>query len=287
MRVKLWGDRGSIPVPGNDTKKYGGNTASLEVEFDADHRFFIDAGTGIRDLGNQLVKEGYDKEINLFISHTHWDHIIGFPFFTPIYFPGKKINIYGPVHYEKRLQDIFAILMDYSYFPISAAQLSAEVKYIDLKETSFELNGVKITTKYLNHPVLNLGYRFEYEGKVFVYTGDHEKYYNVFGDNLPEEEAEDLSETIQIQNDSVVEFVNGADIFVADTTYTDEEYTVHIGWGHSSVGQTIELCKNANVKLGILTHHDPAHSDALVDELAEKYESDSIKFAVEKKDYYA
>lgn len=286
MRVRIWGCRGSIPVPGPETQKYGGNTACIELEFDSSRRFFIDAGTGIRNLGNELLKQGFVDEINLFISHTHWDHIIGFPFFTPIYLAKTKLRIYGPVHYEKNLKDVFSILMDYSYFPISAAQLAADVEYIDLREQTIELNDVKITTKYLNHPVLNLGYRFEYNGEVFVYTGDHEPYYNVFGTNLSEEELDEIEETVKIQNAGVVEFVKNADIFVADATYTDEEYESHRGWGHSSISHIVELSQQANVKHTIFTHHDPTHSDEFIDNLAKRFADTTFEFAVEKNEYF-
>lgn len=285
MEVKIWGDRGSIPVPGSGTVKYGGDTACIELRFDSARRFFLDAGTGIRNLGNQLLKERFTDNINLFISHTHWDHIIGFPFFAPIYLKQTKLNIYGPVHYEKKLKDVLAILMDYSYFPISAAQLSADVKYFDLHEETFNIQGVKITTKYLNHPVLNLGYRFEYQGKIFVYTGDHEKYYNVFGQGLDESELEDMDETVANQNESVIEFVKDADLLIADTTFTDDEYETHKGWGHSSVSQTIELSKSAGVKFTLFTHHAPEHSDDLLDKLSDKFCNSAFRFAVENNEY--
>jgi len=186
MKIKFWGVRGSIPCPGPNTVKYGGNTSCLEIWFeDIERLIIIDAGSGIRELGNdimtrEMVKSGIRTEILL--THTHWDHIMGFPFFTPIYIPGAKLKVFGPVTYENEtLEETVGGQLTYRYFPVRQAELAAEIEYISLKEEKLDLgDGINLITKYLNHPVMCLGYRFEYKGKIFCTAYDTEPFQNVF-----------------------------------------------------------------------------------------------------------
>ena len=186
MTVKFWGVRGSIPCPGPTTVDYGGNTACLELRFgDEERLIIIDAGSGIRSLGNYLMQHDLPKgpiDTSIFITHTHWDHIMGFPFFTPIFIPGSSITIYGPVTYEDEgLDRIIGDQLTYRYFPVKHSELAAKIKYVALKESTMDLgDGIKVTTKYLNHPILCLGYRFEYEGRVFCTVYDTEPFRNLF-----------------------------------------------------------------------------------------------------------
>lgn len=259
MKLRFWGVRGSIPTPGPDTAHFGGNTSCLQFWSDGEPVIILDAGTGIRGLGMELVKKFPDnKEIHLFFSHTHWDHIQGLPFFAPLYIPGYKIKIYGPVHYEKSLEEILERQMEYTYFPVRVAELQAEVSYRELKEEEFVLGGYKVKSRYLNHPVLCLGYRFEKNGKAFVYCTDHEPYYNFLNDDETEGE---MNEIVEEQNNRLVEFVRGADLLVMDTQYTEKEYPSHIGWGHSSTKHTLEVVKRGEVKRYALFHHDPDRTD--------------------------
>jgi hypothetical protein len=173
INVRLWGVRGSIPCPGPSTVRYGGNTACLELRFGEEERLvIIDAGSGIRQLGDHLMKNDLPKgpiRTKIFLSHTHWDHIMGFPFFTPIFIPGSELEIYGPVTYEDEgLDRIIGDQLRYRYFPVKHSELAAKISYHPMKERSMDLGeGLWVTTKYLNHPILCLGYRFEYKGKVF------------------------------------------------------------------------------------------------------------------------
>ena len=265
MKIRFWGIRGSIPTPGPDTAEYGGNTSCLQLWSDGDGdepMIILDAGTGIRGLGMDLLKNFPNhKDIHLFFSHTHWDHIQGLPFFAPLYIPGYKISVYGPVHYEKSLEEILDRQMEYTYFPVRVAELQAKIKYRELKEEEFELGGYKVISKYLNHPVLCLGYRFQKDGKTFVYITDHEPYYNFLEADDAESDNE-TNEIVQEQNNLLVEFVRGADLAVIDTQYTEEEYPSRIGWGHSSTKHTLDIVKRAGVKRYALTHLDPDRKDS-------------------------
>ena len=186
MRVKFWGVRGSIPCPGPQTVKYGGNTVCLELQLpDSDRRIIIDAGSGLRGLGDQLLSNGNGQRpvrADLLLTHTHLDHILGMPFFSPIYIPGTRMRIYGPVTCEEEsLETVLGGQLSYRYFPVRQAELSAQIEYIDLKEGIFDLGeGIRVATKYLNHPLLCFGYRIECNGHVFCTAYDTEPFYNFF-----------------------------------------------------------------------------------------------------------
>jgi phosphoribosyl 1,2-cyclic phosphodiesterase len=271
MKVRFWGVRGSIACPGPQTAKFGGNTSCYEVEDSQGNIFVFDAGTGIRELGNSLVKRGA-KTINLFISHTHWDHIQGFPFFIPSYIPGATINIYGPTHFEKSLRSIMDLQMDYAYFPVSRQQLNAQINFFDLKEEEITIGNTKISTKYSNHPVTALCYRLEENGKSFAYSGDFEPYYNVLDDSGAEAKEddddeddfdfddEDMDDIVEERNRAHEEFCS-VDLLVHDAQYTKKEYPNFKGWGHSSMEYVLDMARTQKVKQLILTHHDPNRTD--------------------------
>ena len=288
FKIKFWGVRGSIPVPGPNTSKYGGNTLCIQIITDLGYQIIIDSGTGIRCLGNYLLKEDqFAKPLNihLFFTHTHWDHINGFPFFAPIYVPKTIINMYAPIVYDE--EGIARMVKDqftYRYFPVSLDEISAELVYNDIKE-SFEDSandivlpgGMVVKTKYLNHPVACLGYRFEYEGKVFCTCYDHEPYANLFvGD--PENEIYG-QEVANDQNDKILEFFKDADLLVHDTQYTEKEYKSRVGWGHSTYKHTISQAMRARVKKLALFHYNPEREDVEIDyfnELVKKFRSIEI-----------
>lgn len=259
MNLTFWGVRGSIPAPGPDTAYFGGNTSCLQLMDDNSPVIVLDAGTGIRKLGIDLARNHKSKkEIHLFFSHTHWDHIQGLPFFAPLLIPGYTVHIYGPVHYEKSLEEILDRQMEYTYFPVRVAELQAKIHYHELKEESINIGGYAIRTKYLNHPVLCLGYRFEKAGKVVVYCTDHEPYYNFLGE---EESEEEMNQIIAEQNGRLVDFIRGADLLVMDTQYTEAEYPSHVGWGHSSTAHNLDLVAKSGIKRYALFHHDPDRKD--------------------------
>ena len=276
MLIKFWGVRGSIPCPGTNTVRYGGNTACIEVCFpDINRRIIIDAGSGIRELGNELMKE-LPVDTDILLTHTHWDHIMGFPFFVPAYIPGTRIRVYGPVTYEEdTLEKVVGGQMTYRYFPIREAELSAEIDYISLQEEETDLgDGIIVKTRYLNHPVLCLAYRIEYQGKVFCTAYDTETYNNVFitdpdDPDYDQDMAEEGDLIASEQNALIEEFYQGADLLVHDSQYTREEYEKqYIGWGHSYIEYACQAAQQQQVKNLALFHHDPLRSDDQLDELS-------------------
>lgn len=276
MKVKFWGVRGSIPTPGPSTVKYGGNTTCMQLVGEEENKIdgqivILDAGSGIRELGMELMKLPKPLKIKLLITHTHMDHINGFPFFIPAFIPGTVIDIYGPLHYEKRLEEIFAGQMDYSYFPISTAQLAAVLNYHELNEGEFDLGNLHVRTHYMNHPVLTLGYRITDGKKTFIFTGDHEPYFDfisgVEDGTLEAGDVEDVKAIVDQQNSRLIDFFNNADILVCDAAYTPEEYLTHKGWGHSSTDHAVDWAVKAAVKKLILFHHEPVHNDEKLDSM--------------------
>jgi len=283
--LRFWGVRGSIPCPGPSTVKYGGNTTCLELRFgEREQLIIIDAGSGIRPLGDYLMKNDFPKgpiQTDILISHTHWDHIMGFPFFTPIYIKSSNINVYGPVTYEEdTLDKIIGDQLRYRYFPVRQEELAATIRYHQLRETSFLLGEeVFVTTKYLNHPILCLGYRFEYKGKVLCTAYDTEPFRNVFPTDPSHPEydpvaAEEGELAAKEETEKFLRFIQGADLLVHDTQYTLEEYKASkVGWGHSTFEHAINSAHKAGVKKLLLFHHDPLRTDEQLDALAEKYRS--------------
>ncbi len=283
MKIKFWGVRGAIPCPGPHTTKYGGNTPCLEVRFiEANRLIIIDAGTGIRELGNSLVANELHKgpiKTQIFLTHTHWDHIIGFPFFTPIYLRETKLTVYGPfTHEDDNLENVVGGQLKYRYFPVRRAELCSEIEYVDLKEERLDIgDGIMVTSKFLNHPLYCMGYRFEYRGKVFCTAFDTEPYRNVFC-NDPDDPSYDESmamegeQVAREENQRLEDFFSGADLLIHDAQYTQDEYeSSKLGWGHSSVEYAIAAARRANVRRLALFHHEPVRTDSELDELSKKY----------------
>jgi phosphoribosyl 1,2-cyclic phosphodiesterase len=265
LSFTFWGVRGSIPVPGPTTIRYGGNTACIEVRSDRDDWVIFDAGTGIRVLGESLdLSKKYD--VNILISHPHWDHISGFPFFTPIYIPGNRLTIYGPSTNDLSIEEIFSDQMQYTFFPVRTAELVADITYHELTEEQFTLGNFTIDTIKLNHPVDCLGYRLTYDDTVFVYLGDNEPYYNIYGDG-----DEDVEAMVQTMNRRLIDFVRGADVLVADSQYTTAEYQNKRGWGHSTTHHLINMSIRAGVSSVFFFHHDPQRTDDDLDRIVQHY----------------
>jgi len=288
MEVKFWGVRGSIPCPGAHTIKYGGNTSCIELRFDDLGRIIIiDAGTGIRELGDHLATRKYcgtPLTAEIFLTHTHWDHIQGFPFFAPLYDAGTKFTIYGPATFEdKNLEEAMAGQLTYRHFPVRLAELTCELEYVDLKEGCLDLgDGITLKTKLLNHPTLCLGYRFEYNGKVLCTAYDTEPYQNLFSadadsPHYDEFAIEEGDRAAREGNRGLLEFCSGADLMIHDAQYSQDEYNASkTGWGHTSFEQAIAHGKEAGIKHLALFHHDPKRTDEELDGLSEKYCHPSI-----------
>jgi phosphoribosyl 1,2-cyclic phosphodiesterase len=283
MKVRFWGVRGSIPCPGRETVKYGGNTACLELRFEGLERLvIIDAGSGIRELGRRVlqhdVKRGMHR-MEVFLTHTHLDHILGFPFFGPLYRPETMLKIYGPItHEDDTLEKVLGGQLTYRYFPVRLQELAASMEFIGLRESRLDLgNGIKVTAKYLNHPLLCLGYRFEYNDRVFCAVYDTEPFRNLF---CTDPDADSYDETVsqagelaaREENRRMEEFFEGADLLVHDAQYTQEEYeSLAVGWGHTSIEHAINAAQRSGVKRLALFHHDPLRADVDLDRFNEKY----------------
>jgi phosphoribosyl 1,2-cyclic phosphodiesterase len=269
MKLKFWGVRGSIACPGPDTAKFGGNTSCLQV-IGGSEIVVMDAGTGIRKLGEQITALKKPVRVHLLLSHTHWDHIQGFPFFTPIYFPGNELFVYGPRALEKSLEEALMFQMQYSYFPVRGVELAAKVKFTELGEETFSIGDIQVQTKTMNHPIRVLAYKVTHKGASAIYTGDNEPYYDVLADHRgagAETGIHRREEFIDECNQRVVDFCKGVDLLVADSQYTDEEYAKKRGWGHSSIGQVVSLAQAAGVKTLALFHHEPTHDDETLAEI--------------------
>jgi ribonuclease BN (tRNA processing enzyme) len=259
---------------------FGGNTSCLEIRAD-ERLIIIDLGTGIKPLGDWLMAHELQKgpiDSDVFISHTHWDHIMGFPMFTPIFVPTTKLRIYGPVSYEDdTLESILGAQLSYRYWPVRLSELAAKIEYSQIKETTLDLGrGLKVSTKYLNHPILCLGYRFEYQGKSIVTAYDTEPFRNVFptdpeNPSYDEEAAREGEVVAREENEKLLRFFRGADVLIHDCQYTAREYITKLGWGHSSYENAINAAHKAGVGKLVFFHHDPNRTDQKLQELETYY----------------
>ena len=266
MEVRFWGTRGSIPTPGPHTVRFGGNTSCVEVRTAEGHIFIFDCGTGARPLGEALMAPPVAPvSASILFSHTHWDHIQGFPFFAPAFEPRNTIAVYGPEGGRRSLHDTLARQMELSYFPVELSQLPATLSYTDLGEGAHTIGGARIVAQYLNHPAVTLGYRVEADGAAVVYACDHEP----FGGALWRTDAvPGPVESILHEGDRRhAHFLADADLVIHDAQYTPEEYRWRKSWGHSTFEYVVELACTAGVKRLALTHHDPSHDDAVVAEI--------------------
>ena len=266
MEVRFWGTRGSIPTPGSHTVRFGGNTSCVEVRTAEGHIFIFDCGTGARPLGEALMAPPVAPvSASILFSHTHWDHIQGFPFFAPAFEPRNTIAVYGPEGGRRSLHDTLARQMELSYFPVELSQLPATLSYTDLGEGAHTIGGARIVAQYLNHPAVTLGYRVEADGAAVVYACDHEP----FGGALWRTDAAPgpLESILHEGDRRHAHFLADADLVIHDAQYTPEEYRWRKSWGHSTFEYVVELACTAGVKRLALTHHDPSHDDAVVAEI--------------------
>ena len=266
LRVKFWGTRGSIATPGPSTVRYGGNTSCTEVRF-GDHILALDAGTGLREFGNSLMEEFGTRPIraHLFVGHTHWDHIQGFPFFRPAYVKGNTLSIYSMRGAGKPLEKVFRGQMDVDYFPVVLTDMQARLKFIELRKP-VQIGPMTIRFHYLNHPGIAVGFRIEAGGQSVVYTSDHEPFHRVKPGAQSEKEER-----------KVTEFAQGADLWIREAQYTEEEYVVKKGWGHSTFDDAMLSAAEAKVKRLSVFHHDPLHDDVFLDGIVEGLQARALQ----------
>ena len=259
MHVRFWGTRGSLPKSGPGTIRYGGNTSCVEVRSDRGTLVMIDCGSGAHAFGQELMKTDPKlKRGHMLISHTHWDHIQGFPFFTPLFIPGMTWDIYGPKGLGASLHEALSEQMQYTYFPIGIEKLGAKIRFHELGEGSFEIDDIVVRTHYLNHPGLALAYRLEADGNAVVYSCDHEPNCR----SLAAGEGQ-----ITGSDHDHAEFMAESDLVIHDAQYSPEEYDQKIGWGHSTPEYATRICQYADVARLAVTHHDPVRVDDDIDRM--------------------
>lgn len=274
--LKLWGVRGSLPMPGAATVRYGGNTSCVEVRADGEI-IVLDAGTGIHALGLALEKEFGPRSIKLtlLITHTHWDHIQGLPFFSPAYNRKNMIRVLGYEGARAGLGSILAGQMETPFFPVSLRELPSHLAIEELKEMEFQIGKVKVRSIFANHPGICAGYRLFTSGGSIAYMPDNEPYEPLkmqlaAQDGINGEDARKFAAT---ERGKMVEFLRGCDVVILDAQYTDDEYQQHVGWGHSSLSSVVTLALDADARRLVLFHHDPAHDDETMDQIVEQARS--------------
>jgi len=256
--LRFWGTRGSIATPGAETARFGGNTTCVEMVV-GDERLIFDAGTGIRDLGNHMVKERPDGgHASLFFSHTHWDHIQGFPFFGPAYHPGFSLHIYGNAASRANVRDLLDAQMQQAYFPVPFEALQGRIDFLEIEETGHQIGDAIVRTMPGIHPGGVTIYRVDYNGASAVFCTDNEIDLMLLAGGV------DKPREGRIFPEELLRFLNGVDVIVIDCQYTDELYKLRRNWGHPSVGTVVALAAQAQIGRVFLTHHDPSHDDETI-----------------------
>ncbi|MCX5781874.1 MAG: MBL fold metallo-hydrolase [Elusimicrobia bacterium] len=253
MKIKFWGTRGSIPVPDKKMFRYGGNTTCVEVTI-GDRTIIIDSGTGIINLGKKLVKEK-KRDLDIFITHSHWDHIHGFPFFLPAYTSKTRINVFGHTDSYEHFKTILTNQMSYEYFPVRFGDLKAEISFLDTRQVNLGNHSHRMSFIRANHPAYTMGIKIEENEKSFVFITDNELY----------------ADKQLTSKDKFVEFCYGADYLVLDAQFTDKEYKKTKNWGHSTFEQAFALAKLSKAKNLVFFHHDPNRTDKGLRKIESKF----------------
>ncbi|MBK6294027.1 MAG: MBL fold metallo-hydrolase [Rhodoferax sp.] len=265
MKIKFWGVRGSIASPGPATVRYGGNTTCIEIRTDNNELIILDAGTGIFPLSQTLLAE-LPVQANVFISHSHWDHIQGLPFFIPNFIPGNTLRLHGafdPVS-GKGVEQVMAVQLQYSYFPVREAEMKARIEYVTLSpEQRLQVGSATVTPYLMNHPVIDFGYRIDCGDKAVFFTGDHEPPYNIYepGDEAHGEYQGFVDEKLA----TIHKAMQGVDVLIADSSYTQAEYAAKRGWGHGTFDTSIQSALKVGAKVLFCTHHEPTRGDAALE----------------------
>jgi phosphoribosyl 1,2-cyclic phosphodiesterase len=254
MKIRFWGTRGSVASPGRETVHYGGNTTCVEVRLEDGSVLILDAGTGIRKLGNALIEEFEQVELWLFVTHTHWDHIQGFPFFRPAFLKATKVHIAGCPSAGKHVGEVLTGQMESAYFPVSFVDLTAEFDFVECPDASWEFGSVRLEGFPLRHPGGGFGVKIVSGGSTCVFLTDNE---------LARPGAD------QGINERVAEFAREANLLIHDAQYRAEDFPRHLGWGHSCYEDVVRVAVQADVQRLLLTHHDPDRTDDQIDSIVE------------------
>lgn len=254
--VKLWGTRGSIPVCGSRYAQHGGNTTCFEFSTGRE-RIMFDAGSGLREAGQSFMAGG-PCHIHLFITHTHWDHIQGFPFFVPIYMPGFEITVYGERGFGKNIESLLCGQMDRDYFPIQREDLRAKINFVFLDDNPVRIGDVSVTREFTQHPGATVCFKVEHDGWKVAFVPDNEFLQGYTGS--PSGLSRDSD--IVVPYEPIVQFLDGVDLLIHEAQYLPADYPKRIGWGHSNLATACSLTKIIGAKKWIVVHHDPDHDDS-------------------------
>ena len=268
MKFRFWGVRGSIPSPGPRTVRYGGNTTCIEVRSDDGTLIVLDAGTGLYALAQDLVARRAGAQVpapidaNIFITHSHWDHIHGLPFFLPLFVKGTRVCLHGAhdPHTGKGIEHVMAVQLQNSYFPVGEERMNAAIAYRTLAfGVPHAVGDAVIDNVVMNHPVTNLGYRVSCKGKSLFFTGDHEPFFNPHPPGTPESAA--AQREIARRQDEIARAIAGVDALIVDCSYSREDYPSKAGWGHGTFDAAIEMALRVGARALYCTHHEPTRSD--------------------------
>ncbi|MFC1586234.1 MBL fold metallo-hydrolase [Fibrobacterota bacterium] len=254
MLITCWGARGSIPVSGKDYVEYGGDTTCMEIRRENQDPVIIDAGSGIRRLGNRMLAERQGR-FDMIFTHSHWDHLLGFPFFKPLYFKGTAIRMYGCPFAQKSIREMFAKTMSPPYFPVNLNDVKGSIEYNETCDNDFSLGAIEVKATLLSHPNQGIGYKFmdTESGGSFVFLTDNEITYKHPGG---------------LEYADYLDFCRGADLLIHDAEYMPEEYKLTRTWGHSVYTDVLDMAIGAGVKRLGLFHHNQERTDKQVDEMA-------------------
>lgn len=278
MQITFWGVRGSYPVPGAATVRYGGQTSCVEVTSSSGDTLIVDAGTGMRALGNKLAREGagVPRHFHVLLSHVHWDHIQGLPFFAPAYTQGTKISIYALLTAADELQQVIGGITRHEFFPMPLEAVPAHFEFHQVEPgNDFSIGAFRVMPIALNHPFGSVGYRIDRDGSSWAYVADTAPFHEVLHKQHFLSGVESLSDddklALSAMREALVRRLAGVDTVVYDTHFLPEEYARFPHYGHSTPDQALEICAEAKVRRLVLYHHAPSHSDDQMDQVAKTY----------------
>jgi phosphoribosyl 1,2-cyclic phosphodiesterase len=268
-RIRFWGVRGSIPTPGPATVLFGGNTSCVEVRTE-DQIIILDAGTGLRPLGRELMAEFGDQplELTMLLTHMHWDHIQGLPFFLPLLKPRSRLRILGYEGARHGLENLLTSQMEKPFFPIGMSHVVGNIRIEERKQLTFKLGRVRVQAGKANHPGTCVGYRLFARDGSLAFFPDNEPHLGP--DRRPAPASAAAHEQARAENQKMIAFLRGVDVLIMDAQYDAKEYLDHIGWGHGCLDDVVALALEAKVKQLFLFHHDPDHDDAKVGQMVSR-----------------